>query len=233
MARIKPGKTFGGDYVVVRELARGGFGAVFVAMQSSTGRERALKVMHPQIVDDEKARERFLREAKIGASIPSTHVVEVLASGVDTEDDTPWLVMELLQGETLAQRLERVGRLSPRETLTVLEQAGHALREAHARGIFHLDLKPENLFLARSQSARGEDETLKVLDFGIARTPCSRRAWARPAGSRRSSAAKGAGSRCAPTCGPSGSSRFGSSPDTSSGTRRATHPTTWRPFSWR
>jgi len=169
MARIKPGRVYGGDYEVVRELARGGFGAVFVARQHSTGRERALKVMLPQLIDGAKARERFLREAKIGASIPSTHVVEVLASGIDVEDETPWLVMELLQGETLHARLERVGRLSPRDTLAVLTEAGHALREAHARGIFHLDLKPENLFFARSQSARGQDETLKVLDFGIAR----------------------------------------------------------------
>lgn len=169
MAWIRKGKVFGGDYRVVRQLAKGGYGVVYLVEQISTRRRRALKVMLPPLVDGAKARARFLKESRIGAKIRSPHIVEVLAAGIDDETEAPWLVMELLEGETLAQRLDRGGAMSPDETLAVLREVGHALGQAHAQGIFHLDLKPENVFLSRVSSADGDREVVKILDFGIAR----------------------------------------------------------------
>jgi protein-disulfide isomerase len=167
LAAPGPGTEFGGDFIIDRPLSRGGMGAVYVATQRSTGRRRALKLMHPALAADEKARDRFVREARIGALIPSDHVVEVIAAGVDTPTRTPWLAMELLEGEDLATRAT-LAPVSPAELGLVLKQVCHALAAAHAAGIVHRDLKPENIFLCRSRSVNGE-VAVKVLDFGIAK----------------------------------------------------------------
>ncbi|MCZ7685115.1 MAG: hypothetical protein M5U28_42625 [Sandaracinaceae bacterium] len=95
---IQPGMVFAGDFRIVRPLAEGGMGAVYVAEQLSTGQLRALKVMQPKLLPDEKSRERFLKEARIGSRVESEHVVQVLAAGVDHETQIPWLAMELLEG---------------------------------------------------------------------------------------------------------------------------------------
>ncbi len=164
---LSPGAVFADQFRVVRPLARGGMGAVYVVEQLGTARERALKLMHPQIASDEKAIERFEREAKVASKIESDHVVEVIGAGVDRKTVTPWLCMELLKGETLADRVEKSGRLSRADTLEVVRQLGHALSAAHAAGIVHRDLKPENVFLATPRR-EGVPFTLKVLDFGVA-----------------------------------------------------------------
>ncbi|MCA9608834.1 MAG: serine/threonine protein kinase [Myxococcales bacterium] len=165
---LREGTVFAGDYRVERPLARGGMGAVYVAEQLSTGKRRALKVISTMLVDDDKARERFVQEAKVGALVDSEHVVEVIAAGVDEGTQMPWLAMELLEGETLQQRLEREGRVGPAEMKEIAGQLRHALAIAHAQGIVHRDLKPENLFLERARRA-GVPFTVKVLDFGIAK----------------------------------------------------------------
>ncbi|MGF1468570.1 MAG: serine/threonine-protein kinase, partial [Sandaracinaceae bacterium] len=166
---LAPGTTFADDYRVVAPLAEGGMGAVYVVDQLSTGKRRALKVMHPQLLGDDKSRQRFTEEARVGSRIDSEHVVDVVAAGVDEATGIPWLAMELLDGQNLAQVVEARGPLPPAEALEVLEQAAHALGDAHGKGIVHRDLKPENLFLARSRR-RGEGSVVKILDFGIART---------------------------------------------------------------
>src|SRR5688572_24087856 len=92
------GATFAGQFRIARLLGAGGMGAVYVAEQLSTGSARALKVMRPELVHNSQLVERFTREARVGARIPSDHVVQVIAAGIDTESGMPWLAMELLQG---------------------------------------------------------------------------------------------------------------------------------------
>lgn len=165
---LEPGTVVARDFRVVRCLREGGMGSVYVALQLSTGAERALKLMHPKLAEDPKARERFMQEARIGSKIDSDHVVEVVAAGVDEELGAPYLVMELLKGEELGDLLTRLGRLPLCDVAEVLAQAGHALSRAHARGIVHRDLKPENLFVATGRR-REAPFTVKILDFGIAK----------------------------------------------------------------
>jgi len=164
---LSPGAIFAEQFKVVRPLARGGMGAVYVVEQLGTARERALKLMHPQIASDEKSIERFQREAQVASKIDSDHVVEVIAAGVERASSTPWLCMELLKGETLDDRVQRTGRLSREDAIEVVKQLGHALSAAHRAGIVHRDLKPENIFLAAPRR-EGVPFTLKVLDFGVA-----------------------------------------------------------------
>ena len=143
-------------------------GAVYVAEQLSTGRQRALKLMAPELVDNPETRERFVREAKIAAAIESDHVVETVTAGVDDASGAPYLVMELLRGEELADALGRTGPLALVDLKEIFAQIGHALEQAHARGVVHRDLKPENVFLTVSKR-RDVAFTAKILDFGIAK----------------------------------------------------------------
>ena len=168
IAELEPGTTFAGQFRVVRKLAQGGMGAVYVAEQIATGRERALKLMHPALVSSRELREKFALEARVGAKIASEHVVEVVSAGVDPSSGAPWLAMELLKGEDLASAVKRRGAFTANETATVLAQVCHALGAAHTAGIVHRDLKPENVFLAEARRAQ-ESYTVKVLDFGIAK----------------------------------------------------------------
>jgi serine/threonine protein kinase len=169
LVQLLPGTLVAGDFRVVEPLSSGGMGAVYVAEQRSTGKRRALKVMHPQLVAEPKLRERFVQEARVGALIKSDHVVQVIAAGVESElGDMPWIAMELLEGQDLADYVAARGHLTAREALGVLRQVAHALAAAHAAGVVHRDIKPENVFVARSQSAH-VPTSIKVLDFGIAK----------------------------------------------------------------
>lgn len=167
-ARIATGTVFAREFRVTRFLAAGGMGAVYVADQLSTGKERALKVMHDPLVDEDGSRRaRFLREARVSAGIESDHVIEVLAAGVDDDTGIPWLAMELLKGQDLAKRLKEKGPLAPADVLEVFRQLCHGLGAAHRAGLVHRDMKPDNVFLAH---ARRDDVpyTVKILDFGLA-----------------------------------------------------------------
>jgi serine/threonine protein kinase len=164
---LVPGTVFAGDYRVVRRLSAGGMGAVFVAEQLSTGKQRALKTMHRELVYDPASRQRFEQEARIGSRIASEHVVEVQAAGVDQTTQLPYLVMELLEGEDMHTRLQR-GPFTPSEAAMVLEQLAHALGAAHDANVVHRDLKPENIFLGVPHRT-GASLMVKVLDFGIAK----------------------------------------------------------------
>ena len=165
---LDEGTLFARDYRVGKPLARGGMGAVYVARQLSTDKDRALKIMLPEIVGSEKQRARFELEAKVGAQIESDHVVEVVAAGVDDVTGLPYLVMELLEGRTLATTIRDGAPMTPAELLELFGQMCHALGRAHEKGIVHRDLKPDNIFLANPRT-RGVPFTVKVLDFGIAR----------------------------------------------------------------
>jgi formylglycine-generating enzyme required for sulfatase activity/tRNA A-37 threonylcarbamoyl transferase component Bud32 len=174
-SRPAPGDVFAGEFKILRALKEGGMGAVYVAEQRSTGAMRALKLMHPQYVEDDAMRRRFEQEARAGARIQSDYVVNVISAGVDEATGAPWIAMELLEGEDLADHVARIGRVGPGDALEILRMFCHAVAAAHDAGIVHRDLKPENVFLAKSRRP-GEAFTVKVLDFGIARAAADVRA---------------------------------------------------------
>jgi serine/threonine-protein kinase len=166
--RLKTGTVIGNDFKVLRLLAKGGMGAVYIAEQLSTGSERALKLMHPHLLDDQKSRDRFTQEARFCARIESEHVVKVIGAGIDAADQIPWIAMELIKGEDLDRFASARGALPVSEVLEVLRQLCHGLGGAHALGIVHRDLKPQNVYIAPSQRA-DTPFTVKVLDFGISK----------------------------------------------------------------
>jgi eukaryotic-like serine/threonine-protein kinase len=166
--QLNPGTVFGGEFRIVKPLSAGGMGAVYVAEQASTSKYRALKLMHPMLLSDPRLRERFEQEARVGGLIKSDHVVQVISAGVDQTTRVPWIAMELLEGEDLGACLRRRGIFTPAEVYEVFRQIGHALSAAHAVGVVHRDMKPENIFLSRTRDATGLN-SVKILDFGIAK----------------------------------------------------------------
>ncbi len=147
---------------LVRELGRGGMGSVWLAHHMQLDIPCAVKFIESPAVTEE-ARARFATEARAAAALRSPHVVQVLDTG--TWQDMPYIAMELLEGEELSMRLERLGKLPPRVVLELVGQAARALTKAHGLGIVHRDLKPDNLFIVRDE----DRELVKILDFGIAK----------------------------------------------------------------
>ena len=158
-----PEMIVGGKFRLERPLAKGGMGSVWLGRHTELDSPVAVKFMAPELAGTPVARTRFKREAKAAAQLRSPNVVSIQDYGV--EDDTPYMVMELLEGEDLHDLLEREKRLSIPRIAGIVAQVAKALGMAHAAGIVHRDLKPSNLFLARS----GDDEIVKVLDFGVAK----------------------------------------------------------------
>jgi eukaryotic-like serine/threonine-protein kinase len=150
-------------FKLVRELGRGGMGAVWVAHHEGLDIECALKFIVGE-GEDEERRSRFRQEARAAAKLKCRNVVQMLDHGL--WKDTPYIAMELLRGEALSDRLDRRQRLDPDETLAIAKDVARALAAAAELGIVHRDLKPDNVFLARD----GTEELAKVLDFGIAKT---------------------------------------------------------------
>jgi serine/threonine protein kinase len=167
--QLPAGAIFAQDFRIDRPLRAGGMGAVYIATQISTGTRRAIKLMLPSYAASDSARRRFEQEARIGAHIPSEHVVQVIAAGFDEETQSPWLAMELLEGEELADRVRRTGPLPLDEARLLFTQLGHAMGAAHRARVVHRDLKPENIFLALPRTSGFAPFTVKVLDFGIAK----------------------------------------------------------------
>lgn len=165
---LLPHDRIGSDFEIVRPLGSGGMGEVYLARQLSTDALRALKVMRARYAADAKFVRRFQREAKLTSQIPSEHVIEVVAAGVDTTRQLPWLAMEYLEGQTLAQMMDKHGVPVASDGHAITQQLFHALGMAHEAGVVHCDLKPENIFLADAQSPTSPF-TVKVLDFGIAK----------------------------------------------------------------
>lgn len=174
MSVLAPGNTIGGRYRIDRELAQGGFGAVYIATHTVTEERVALKVLWPHVLKSQDAVNRFQFEATVAAKVSSENIVRVLDAGFDEAQKMPFLVMELLKGKTLEQMIDTEGPMQPLEVLSVLTQVANALDKAHGyrdaegrpRPIIHRDLKPENLFFARRESG---DPCIKILDFGIAK----------------------------------------------------------------
>jgi eukaryotic-like serine/threonine-protein kinase len=160
----KHGATLAGRYRLLEQLGEGGMGSVWKAEHLLLHSHVAVKIIDPDIARLEFNLARFLREAKTLATLRSPHVVQVLDFGSDA--DTPYLVMELLQGQTLGRRLSEQGRLTLGETSRVLQDVCAAMSLVHEQGLIHRDLKPENIFLCNV----GGQRVTKVVDFGIAKS---------------------------------------------------------------
>jgi len=160
-AGLAAGDTLG-RYRLVRAIGEGGMGAVFEAVHDDIGRRVAIKVLRPELARREAARTRFFREARAASRVRHPGVVQV--HDVDTDDDTAFLVMDLLPGEPLAARLAR-GPLAPRELVDALLPALDGVACAHEAGVVHRDLKPANILLVPSS----EGPRAVVLDFGVSR----------------------------------------------------------------
>lgn len=163
---LAPGTVFAGRYRVVRRIAAGAMGVVHEVIHLETDRRRALKVMHREVFTNDDLAGRFRREARVSAHVESEFIVDVFDAGVDESTGLPFLVMELLRGEELGERLKRVGRFSPSEALIYLYQIALALDKTHALSIVHRDLKPANVFITERDDG---GVRIKILDFGIAK----------------------------------------------------------------
>jgi WD40 repeat protein len=149
---------------VMRVLGRGGMGVVLEAFDSKLQRHVALKVLDPDLAYDELSRQRFCREARSAASITHENVVAVYQVEKAAGDhNLPYLVMQLISGESLEQRLTREKKLPMREIVRIAMEASHGLVAAHAQGLIHRDIKPGNILL------EGPENRVKLTDFGLAR----------------------------------------------------------------
>ncbi|HTB73495.1 MAG TPA: serine/threonine-protein kinase [Polyangiaceae bacterium] len=155
-----------GKYQVLGLIGRGGMGSVWEGRHTSLGTRVAIKFIDPEYVESKEACARFVTEARAAATIQSKHAIQIFDHGV-TDDGRPYMVMELLLGEPLDKRIERLGTIPLRETARIIGHVCRALQRAHDAGIIHRDLKPENIFLVRTPD--DDDEVAKVLDFGIAK----------------------------------------------------------------
>ncbi|HET7544806.1 MAG TPA: serine/threonine-protein kinase [Polyangiaceae bacterium] len=164
---IYPGATISGRFRLVRLLGRGSMGSVWLARHLTLDVDVAVKFIDAAYRDQKDHRGRFALEAQAAARINSPHVVNVIDFGAEVSGRL-YIAMEYLQGEDLGKLLERSGRLSPAMTARVVSHACRGLARAHALGIAHRDVKPENLFLVGSSEDEGF--VLKILDFGVAKS---------------------------------------------------------------
>ena len=169
-----------GNYRLVSELGQGGMGVVYVAEHTQLGRPAALKMLLPQFSSDETIVQRFFNEARAASAIDHPGIVEIYDFGKHT-DGRAYIVMALLKGETLQERIAR-GALTPVEGATIVAQVASALAVAHARGIVHRDLKPDNIFLVPNEMMPGGVQA-KLLDFGIAKLTDDRASFKTQTGS--------------------------------------------------
>jgi eukaryotic-like serine/threonine-protein kinase len=152
----------GGRYTVERTLGGGGMAVVYLARDEELDREVAVKVLADHALGDDAFRERFVREARMAASLSHPNIVTVYDTG--EADGRPFIVMEYVEGETLAALLAREKRLAPTEVVELALQVCAGLDHAHEAGLVHRDVKPQNLL------RRADDGIVKIADFGIARS---------------------------------------------------------------
>jgi len=155
-----------GQYRLIRKIGEGGMGAVFLGEHLLVGRRAAIKVLQPELSTRRDVVGRSFNVAGALTAISDPGIVQMFDFGF--HDGSAYIVMELLEGETLHQRLARVTALWPLEALRITRQVAGSLAAAHTRGIVHRDLKPENVFMVRDPETAG-GERAKVLDFGIAK----------------------------------------------------------------
>jgi serine/threonine protein kinase len=154
-----------GRYRILAELSAGGMGEVYRAQHEVLGKEVAIKVLRPELTGDPQQVTRFLNEAKAASAIQHPGIIRIDDFGI-SDDGRHFIVMEILEGETLGARIKKRGKLDNEEATKLATGIAGALQAAHAKGIYHRDLKPENVFIVRDPD-RGERP--KILDFGIAK----------------------------------------------------------------
>ncbi|MBX9691494.1 MAG: serine/threonine protein kinase, partial [Cyanobacteria bacterium] len=157
------GEVFDTRYKIMSLIASGGMGELYHAIDQELQREVAIKVMRAEFCSSEDSRERFFKEAKALASLDHPNIVRIFRFGID-EWDEPFLVMEFVQGESLAQELARTGKLSPEKFLFVFTEVLNGLVHAHKNKLVHRDLKPGNIMIS------ADSASAKIIDFGIAKT---------------------------------------------------------------
>ncbi len=159
------GVTLCERYLVTRKLGQGGMGAVYEATHTQLSRKFAVKVLLEKYAQREAIVRRLKQEAQLASSVNNEHIVDVTDFGT-TDDGRTFVVMEFLDGESLAECLARETRLPEQRLLRIVAQAANALAAAHAKGIVHRDIKPENVFLLQRKGA----DFVKVVDFGISKS---------------------------------------------------------------
>jgi serine/threonine protein kinase len=163
-SHVPIGATLEGKYRVTREIGRGGMAAVYEAENIDIGKRVAVKVLAAELITSRIVRERFIREARAAAAIRSPYICDVYDSGMFEE--RPFLVMELLEGESLYDMMTRVRRLNVKTTLKIATQTCRGLGKAHEANVIHRDMKPENIFLTKNEDG---EMVAKLLDFGLAK----------------------------------------------------------------
>jgi tRNA A-37 threonylcarbamoyl transferase component Bud32 len=158
-----------GQYRIIRELGAGGMGTVFLGEHMLLKRWAAIKALRPALSAQRAVVDRFFNEARATSAISDPGVVQIFDFGYHV-DGTAFIVMEFLEGESLADRIDRLGTLPLPAAMRIARQLAGSLAAAHAHGIVHRDLKPENVFVCPDPEAQGGERT-KVLDFGICKTP--------------------------------------------------------------
>src|SRR5580692_6772478 len=148
-----------GLYEIVAPIGSGGMGEVYQAHDTKLGRDVAIKVLPRAFAHDPEKLSRFQREAKLLASLNHPNIATI--HGLEDSGGTSYLVMELVPGENLAEKVKREGAVPVEEALTIAKQIAEALEYAHEHGVIHRDLKPANVKVSN-------DDTVKVLDFGLA-----------------------------------------------------------------
>src|SRR5271166_5175137 len=159
------GETFPGGYRVTHLVGVGGMGRVYCAEQVALGRTVAVKVVHPQLAGDELTAARFLNEARAASRLSHPNSVAIFDFG-RTVEGHPYIVMEHLRGQDLGRVAQAEGPLPLRRIVHILQQTLAALGEAHALGIVHRDVKPDNIVL---ETLRSGLDFVKVVDFGLAK----------------------------------------------------------------
>jgi serine/threonine protein kinase len=151
-------------YRIVRPLAEGGCGEVYLAAHTRLPGQFAVKILQRHLTRDREALARFRQEAEITSTLRHPHIVQVFDFNVTDDGAAPYLVMELLEGVPLADLARSGAPLDPRRAVNIIEQIAQALHAAHQHGVVHRDLKPENVMLL---SSGGTEDFVKVVDFGI------------------------------------------------------------------
>ena len=167
---VEEGAMLGGRYTIRRFLSRGAMARVYLADDERTGQLVAIKVLDRTRTGDPEVRERFLRDAQAANVIDHPGIVKIFDTG-EMDDGSPFLVMELLRGESLGEHFQVERVLEPAMALSIVGKAAEAMFAAHAQGIVHRDLKPDNIYLVGDPKA---PETVKILDFGFSRLYASK-----------------------------------------------------------
>ncbi len=167
----RSGDMIGGRYIIEGQLGRGGMGRVMRVRHQSLGKPFALKLIKTAIATNPKIRELFYREARLASALTHDNICSIVDFGQDDKFGL-FMVMELLEGQTVHAKVRASGRLAPKVACDVMWQVADAVRFIHSRTILHGDLKTENIFIVR---AAGQRRVIKVLDFGLARPDLDRR----------------------------------------------------------